>query len=77
MYMKLIIFFLIDSVKNATFVFHTEGEGWMLTHEFVQIFTHFKTCSRMIAILEAMHIKVTFKEIQRTDHPVQFLQLDQ
>ncbi|XP_070165329.1 uncharacterized protein [Polyergus mexicanus] len=70
------VFQKIDSVKNATFVFHIEEEGWMLTQEFVEIFTNLKLCSRLMAILEAMNIKAAFKEIQRSDHPVQFLQLD-
>ncbi|EFN69730.1 Tudor domain-containing protein 5 [Camponotus floridanus] len=65
-----------NSVKNATLIFHSEGEGWILTQEFVQIFTHFKTCSYMISMLETMHIKATFKQVQRSDYPVQFLQLD-
>ncbi|KAL6439775.1 hypothetical protein ACFW04_004067 [Cataglyphis niger] len=70
------VFQKIDSIKNATFIFHIEGEGWMLTHEFVEIFTNLKLCSRLIAMVEAMNIKAVFKEIQRSDHPVQFLQLD-
>ncbi|XP_019882736.1 uncharacterized protein LOC105250047 isoform X3 [Camponotus floridanus] len=70
------VFQKIDSVKNATLIFHSEGEGWILTQEFVQIFTHFKTCSYMISMLETMHIKATFKQVQRSDYPVQFLQLD-
>ncbi|XP_050452413.1 uncharacterized protein LOC126851995 isoform X2 [Cataglyphis hispanica] len=70
------VFQKIDSIKNVTFIFHIEGEGWMLTHEFVEIFTNLKLCSRLIAMVEAMNIKAAFKEIQRSDHPVQFLQLD-
>lgn len=68
--------FFTDSVKGVTFIFNIEQDGWMLTYEFVETFTNLKLQSHLLAILEAMNIKVVFKEIQRSDYPLQFSQLD-
>ncbi|XP_029160285.1 uncharacterized protein LOC114932280 [Nylanderia fulva] len=70
------VFQKVDLVKNVSCIFHTENEGWMLTYEFIQTFTNFKLCSRLFAVIEAMNVKVTFKEVKRTEYPLQFLQLD-
>ncbi|XP_077274213.1 uncharacterized protein LOC143903962 isoform X2 [Temnothorax americanus] len=70
------VFQKIDSVKGVTFIFNIEQDGWILTCEFVEAFTNLKLQSRLLATLEAMNIKVTFKEIQRSEYPVQFSQLD-
>ncbi|XP_071647994.1 uncharacterized protein [Temnothorax longispinosus] len=70
------VFQKIDSVKGVTFIFNIEQDGWILTCEFVEAFTNLKLQSRLLATLEAMNIKVIFKEIQRSEYPVQFSQLD-
>ncbi|XP_071560340.1 uncharacterized protein [Temnothorax nylanderi] len=70
------VFQKIDSVKGVTFIFNIEQDGWILTCEFVEAFTNLKLQSQLLATLEAMNIKVTFKEIQRSEYPVQFSQLD-
>lgn len=67
---------LVDSVKGITIIFHIEDNGWMLAHEFAEVFTNFKSCSYLMSTLEAINMTVTFKEIQRSDYPAQFLQLD-
>lgn len=68
--------FFTDLVKGVTFIFNIEQEGWMLAYEFVETFTNLKLYSRLLATLEAMNIKVVFKEIQRSEYPMQFSQLD-
>lgn len=75
--MKLIINnFFTDLVEGVTFIFNIEQEGWMLTYEFVETFTNLKLYSRLLATLETMNIKVVFKEIQRSQYPIQFSELD-
>ncbi|XP_070523278.1 uncharacterized protein [Cardiocondyla obscurior] len=70
------IFKKIDSVKSVTFIFNIEDTGWMLTNEFVQTFTNFKLESVLFALLDRLNINGVFKEIMRSDYPMQFLQLD-
>ncbi|KAL6260729.1 hypothetical protein P5V15_008252 [Pogonomyrmex californicus] len=70
------IFQKIDTVKGVSFIFNIEQEGWILTNEFVEVFTNFKFYSHLLAMLEMMNINTVFKEIQRSEYPLQFLQLD-
>ncbi|XP_012540690.1 uncharacterized protein LOC105839143 isoform X2 [Monomorium pharaonis] len=70
------LFQKIDSIKGVTFIFNIEQDGWILTHEFVETFTNLKLSSRLMVVLEALNIKVVFKEIQRSEYPIQFSQLD-
>ncbi|XP_018055255.1 PREDICTED: uncharacterized protein LOC108691835 isoform X2 [Atta colombica] len=70
------LFQKIDSVEGITFIFHFEQDGWILTNEFVKVFTNFKLFSHLLTKIEMLNIKVTFKEILRSQYPSQFLQLD-
>ncbi|XP_011879961.1 PREDICTED: uncharacterized protein LOC105568703 [Vollenhovia emeryi] len=70
------VFRKIDTVKGVTLIFNFAHDGWILTYEFVEAFTNFKLQSRLLAVLEAMNIKVVFKEIQRSEYPAEFSQLD-
>jgi len=74
--MELIANFFTDSVKGVTFLFNFEQDGWILTCEFVEAFTNLKLHSCLLATLEILNIKVVFKEILRSEYPLQFLQLD-
>ncbi|KYN35875.1 hypothetical protein ALC56_09666 [Trachymyrmex septentrionalis] len=64
------------SVEGVTFIFHFEQDGWILTNEFVEVFTSFKLLSHLLTKLEMLNLKMTFKEILRSQYPSQFLQLD-
>ncbi|XP_011059039.1 PREDICTED: uncharacterized protein LOC105148801 isoform X2 [Acromyrmex echinatior] len=70
------LFQKIDSVEGVTFIFHFEQDGWILTNEFVEVFTSFKLLSHLLTKIEMLNIKVTFKEILRSQYPSQFSQLD-
>ncbi|XP_011159962.2 uncharacterized protein LOC105195977 isoform X1 [Solenopsis invicta] len=70
------LFQQIDSVKGITFLFNIEQDGWILTDEFVETFTNLKLHSQLLATIETLNIKIVFKEIQRSDYPIQFSQLD-
>lgn len=74
--LELITNFFTDSVKGVTFIFNIEQDGWILTCEFVKTFTNFKTQSCLLTMLEALNMHIVFKEIQRSEYPLQFSQLD-
>ncbi|XP_012228560.1 uncharacterized protein [Linepithema humile] len=73
---SIFLFQKIESIESISFIFHVDREGWMLVNEFMETFTKFKSCTKFIAALEAINIKIAFKEIERTKYPVQFSQLD-
>ncbi|KYN06684.1 hypothetical protein ALC62_02342 [Cyphomyrmex costatus] len=63
------------SVEGITFIFNFEHDGWILTNEFVEAFTKLKFLS-FFTMVDTLNIKVTFKEILRSQYPLQFSQLD-
>lgn len=67
--------FFTDTVNGVTFIFNIEKDGWILTYEFVKAFTNLKLHS-LLAMLEPMNTKVIFKEIHRSEYPIQFSELD-
>lgn len=67
--------FFADSVKGVTFIFNVEQDGWILTYEFVEAFTNLKSPS-LLTTLEATNTKVIFKDIYRSEYPIQFSELD-
>lgn len=68
--------FFVDSVEGITFIFNFEQDGWILTNEFIEAFTSYKLLSRLLTKIDMLNIKVTFKEILRSQYPIQFSQLD-
>lgn len=67
--------FFTDSVNGVTFIFNIEKDGWILTYEFIEAFTNLKLHS-LLTTLETMNTRVIFKEIHRSEYPIQFLELD-
>lgn len=65
---------LIDSVEGVTILFHVDNDGWMLINEFVQAFAKFNKCSTLMTLLDVTN--TITKRVDRSDHPMQFLQLD-
>jgi len=70
------IFISLDTVKSISFIFHVEGNGWILTHEFMTTFTNYKLYSSLMTAMRTMNLKLSLKEIDRTEYPAEFLQLD-
>lgn len=68
--------FFTDSVKGVTFIFNIEQDGWILTNEFIEAFTNLKLQSCLLSTLKAMNVTAIFKEIHRSEYPIQFSQLD-
>nr|XP_012152341.1 PREDICTED: protein PF14_0175-like isoform X2 [Megachile rotundata] len=71
-----LIFFQVFELPNTIIhIFHHQGEGWLLTDEFIQGFTKFESTSYAMILLYTLNIPVQYKNINIIHYPSKFINI--
>ncbi|XP_034181912.2 uncharacterized protein LOC117605114 [Osmia lignaria lignaria] len=68
-----IYFQVFELSTNLVHILHYQGEGWLLTDEFVKTFTKLESTSYAVIFLYTHNIHVQYKQIERTNPLQRFI----
>ncbi|XP_015596678.1 uncharacterized protein LOC107268430 isoform X3 [Cephus cinctus] len=70
------VFYTMKLDDKTVFIFVIDGEGWLSSDQFVELFTQLNNTNVMLKLVDMLNIDIPFKTIYRLDEPLLFYQLD-